>query len=52
MKMTIPDNPILIHVEIGKLSISLFSRWLGFGYADFKSQGKRLDFGFIKFWLD
>jgi hypothetical protein len=51
-KMKISDNPILIHFEIGKLSISFFRCWLGFGYADFKSMGKRLNFGFIKFWLD
>ena len=50
--MMITNNPILIHLEIGKLSISLFRCWLGFEYADFKSMGKRLNFGFIKFWLD
>lgn len=43
---------ILLELNIGRLTIAVFKCWLGFGYKDFHGMGKRLDFGFIKFWLD
>jgi len=45
-----PENYIVFDIMIGRLGIAMFKTWLGCGYADFKSMGKRFDFGFIKFW--
>lgn len=42
---------MILHFNLGKLTIALFSYWLGFGYKDFDYMGKRKDFGFLKFWL-
>jgi len=45
------DN-ILFMISINKFDIVIFNCWLGFEYKNFKHMGKRLDFGFIKFWLN
>ena len=46
------DYNLLTIFSIGKLTIAVYDRWLGFEYIKFGNGDKRKDFGFIKFWLN
>jgi hypothetical protein len=49
--MKTKEQKLLFGFSIGRLRIGVFNYNLGFEYKDFGCEGKRKDFGFIKFWL-